>query len=216
MRTLASAAGASWVVAQVLCDVFALQDGPSDVVRTHVVENYNRVKRRGRRRSNLQNMNKQLGFLWVCGLLLTVCSSLAAVQQAPPAGLYGQVTSAAAPVSRCNGSGLSSGELTQAASTTTGPDGRYLITKLVQGVYRIEFSLPGYEKVTRFGIVVFQDVAQRLDAVLQRADASSAPAAGTESGALRSGEVAVRLETSFGSIVLAVDTAHAPVTAANF
>jgi hypothetical protein len=35
-----------WVVAQVLCDVFALQDGPSDVVRTHVVENYNRVKRR--------------------------------------------------------------------------------------------------------------------------------------------------------------------------
>jgi len=52
--------------------------------------------------------------------------------------------------------------------------------------------------------------------VLQRADASSAPAAGTESGALRSGEVAVRLETSFGSIVLAIDTAHAPVTAANF
>jgi hypothetical protein len=37
------------VVAEVLGDVFALQDGPSDVVRTHVVENYNiRLVRRVR------------------------------------------------------------------------------------------------------------------------------------------------------------------------
>src|SRR5438874_1388059 len=33
---------------------------------------------------------------------------------------------------------------------------------------------------------------------------------------LRTGEVLVRLETPFGAIDLAIDTAHAPITAANF
>src|SRR6185436_14802702 len=191
-------------------------DGPSDVVRTHVVENYNRVKRRGRRRSNLQNMNKLLGFLWLCGLLVAAGGPAAASQKAPPAGLYGQVTSAGAPVAGVAVQVFRPGESVPVASTTTGADGRYFVTKLVQSVYRIEFSLPGYEKVTRMGIVVFADVAQLLDVVLTRADGTPAPAAAADSGTLRPGEVAVRIETSLGSIVLAIDTAHAPVTAANF
>jgi len=66
------------------------------------------------------------------------------------------------------------------------------------------------------GIVVFDDAPELLNAVLARADGSPAPAGKTESGTLRPGEVAVRLETSLGSIVLAIDTAHAPVTSANF
>jgi peptidyl-prolyl cis-trans isomerase A (cyclophilin A) len=41
-------------------------------------------------------------------------------------------------------------------------------------------------------------------------------AAWTPAQDLRSGEVAVRLTTGFGDIVLAVDTQHAPVTSANF
>ena len=161
-------------------------------------------------------MKNRLRFLWFCGLLLTAGSSLAAVQQTPPAGLYGQVTSAGAPVAGVTVQAFRPGESTQAASTTTGADGRYLIAKLVRGVYRIEFSLPGYEKVTRMGIVVFDDAPELLNVVLARADGSPAPAAKAESGTLRPGEVAVRLETSLGSIVLAIDTAHAPVTSANF
>jgi peptidyl-prolyl cis-trans isomerase A (cyclophilin A) len=161
-------------------------------------------------------MNKPLKFLCLCGLLVAASGSVGAAQQLPPTGLYGQVTSAGAPVAGVAVEAFRPGESAQAASTTTGADGRYLITKLVQGVYRIEFSLPGHEKVTRMGIVVFQDVAQLLDAVLQRSDGSSAPAAKAESGTLRPGEVAVRIETSLGSIVIAIDTTHAPVTAANF
>ena len=161
-------------------------------------------------------MKKQPGFLWLCALLTAASSSVGAAQQAPPAGLYGQVTSAGAPVAGVTVQAFRPGESTQAASATTGADGRYLIAKLVQGVYRIEFSLPGYEKVTRWGIVVFEDAPQLLNAVLARADGSPAPAAKTDSAALQPGEVAVRLETSLGSIVIAIDTAHAPVTATNF
>jgi peptidyl-prolyl cis-trans isomerase A (cyclophilin A) len=161
-------------------------------------------------------MNKQFGFLWFCGLLVAASGSVSATQQAPPDGLYGQVTSAGAPVAGVTVQAFRPGESTPAASTTTGADGRYLFAKLVRGVYRIEFSLPGYEKFTRMGIVVLGDAPELLNVVLARADGSPAPAAKTESGTLQPGEVAVRLETSFGSIVLAIDTTHAPVTAANF
>ena len=147
---------------------------------------------------------------------MVVSGSVSAAQQVPPAGLYGQVTSARAPVAGVTVQAFRPGESTQTASTTTGADGRYLIAKLVRGVYRLEFSLPGYEKVTRMGIVVFDDAPELLNVVLARADGSPAPADQAESGTLRQGEVAVRLETSLGSIVIAIDTAHAPVTAANF
>jgi peptidyl-prolyl cis-trans isomerase A (cyclophilin A) len=162
-------------------------------------------------------MNKPLEFLWVCGLLIAAGGPVTAAQQAPPAGLYGQVTSAGAPVAGVAVQVFRPGESTPAASATTGADGRYQIAKLAQGVYRIEISQPGYEKVTRMGIVVLEGAAELLNVVLARADAASAPVpVAAESGALRPGEVAVRLETSLGSIVLAIDTVHAPVTAANF
>lgn len=161
-------------------------------------------------------MNKPLKFLWLCGLLVAASGSIAAAQQAPQAGLYGQVTAAGAPVAGVAVQVFRPGESTPAASTTTGTDGRYVVTKLAQGVYRIEFSQPGYEKVTRMGIVVFADAAELLNAVLVRADAKASAAPSVESPALRPGEVAVRLETSLGAIVLAIDTVHAPVTAANF
>ena len=145
-------------------------------------------------------------------------TSLAATaQQAPPAGLYGQVTSAGAPLAGVAVQVFRPGESSPAASATTGADGRYVVTKLGQGVYRIEFSLPGYQKVTRMGIVVLNDAAESLNAVLARADGTVSAAPGAvESAPLRPGEVAVRLETSLGSIVLAIDTVRAPVTAANF
>lgn len=162
-------------------------------------------------------MNKQLRLLWLSGLLVAASGAVAAAQQAPPSGLYGQVTSAGAPVAGVAVQVFRPGESTPAASTTTGADGRYVVAKLAQGVYRIEFSQPGYEKVTRMGIVVLADATELLNVVLARADAkaSAAPSA-VDSAALRPGEVAVRLETSLGAIVLAIDTARAPVTAANF
>jgi peptidyl-prolyl cis-trans isomerase A (cyclophilin A) len=162
-------------------------------------------------------MNKRLRFLWLPAFLVAASGSIAAVQKAPRAGLYGQVTSAGSPVPGVTVQVFRPGESTPAASTTTTAEGHYLVTKLAQGVYRIEFSQPGYEKVTRMGIVVLADAAEQLNVVLARADAktSTAPTP-AQSSALRPGEVAVRLETSLGAIVLAIDTARAPVTAANF
>ena len=159
-------------------------------------------------------MNKPLRFVWFCGFLVAAAGSLSSAQQAPPTGLYGQVTSASVPVAGLTIQAFRPGESTPAASTTTGTDGRYQITTLVRGVYRIEFSLSGYEKVTRMGIVVLGDAPERLNVVLNRV--AAAPASPAQSGSLRPGELAVTLETSLGSIVLAIDTEHAPVTSANF
>ena len=161
-------------------------------------------------------MSRPLRILWLCGALIAAAGSESLAQQAPPSGLYGQVISAGAPVAGVTVQAFRPGESTPAASTTTGSDGRYQITTLARGVYRIEFTRTGYDKVTRMGIVVLGDSAELLNAVLSRAGGAAVPAPAAESGTLRPGEVAVRLETSFGSIVLAIDTAHAPVTAANF
>jgi peptidyl-prolyl cis-trans isomerase A (cyclophilin A) len=110
------------------------------------------------------------------------------------------------------------GEKTAVATATSGPDGRYSVKALKQGVYRIEFALPGFEPVSRYGIVVFDNAVAELNVEMRRGGAASSADARPPGGggALAPGEVAVRLETPLGVIVIAVDTKRAPVTAANF
>lgn len=58
-------------------------------------------------------------------------------------------------------------------------------------------------------------LAVMLSVSLTIASASARPSA-RQAPAPGAGEVAVTIETALGSIVLAIDTAHAPITAANF
>jgi hypothetical protein len=90
---------------------------------------------------------------------------------------------------------------------------RYLIAKLVQGVYRIEFSLHGLrEGLARAGDRgVVEDAPQLLNAVLAALDGSPAPGGPRPTLAALS-----PVRWRFGSkrvsdsIVIAIDTAHAP------
>ena len=168
-----------------------------------------------------------LGFLGFLGFFLAASPASAAFQQTPSDGLFGQVMSSGTPLAGVAVKAFLPGSSTPAASATTGQDGRYRVTGLAQGVYRIEFSRDGFEPLTRFGIVVLDKTPEELNVKLVRASnaAGTSTTAAAPPGsqlssisqyALRPGEVGVRIETGLGSIVLAIDTAHAPVTAANF
>jgi peptidyl-prolyl cis-trans isomerase A (cyclophilin A) len=84
--------------------------------------------------------------------------------------------------------------------------------QLAQGVYRIEFSAPGFDPAVRGGLVVLSDVVNQLDVILAKAGTTRPP----ESLDVKPGEVGVLFETRLGSIFIAADTVHAPITSANF
>jgi peptidyl-prolyl cis-trans isomerase A (cyclophilin A) len=172
-------------------------------------------------------MRRLLAFLGFCGFLVAVSASPAASQEIPPDSLFGQVMSSGGPLAGATVKAFLAGSSTPTSSATTAQDGKYRVTGLAQGVYRIEFSRDGFESVTRFGIVVLDGAPQELNVML------TPPASGSATSAtagepiwsqlssigdysLRPGEVGVRIETNLGFIFLAIDTAHAPVTAANF
>lgn len=101
----------------------------------------------------------------------------------------------------------------------TAADGTYRVANVPRGIYRVEFTLDGFSAVIRRGLVLLDGEQLELSAVLARAAAgavSSKDRADASSATLRSGEVLVRFETALGNIDLAVDTAHAPITSANF
>jgi peptidyl-prolyl cis-trans isomerase A (cyclophilin A) len=105
------------------------------------------------------------------------------------------------------------GEQTQVAGTaTTGPDGAYKVP-LVPGVYRVTFSGPGVDPALRTGVVVIDGSPNELNITLAKAGTSRPPESLDD---VKPGEVAVRIDTAFGSIFIAVDEQHAPITAANF
>lgn len=114
-------------------------------------------------------------------------------------GLTGQVTSGGAPVSGVTVTAAVAGSAVPVATATSGVDGNYRLVPLPRGVYRVEFRREEYEPVIRWGIVVLPDAISELSTEMSR-----------------KGEVAVRIETSLGVIVIAVDTVRAPITAANF
>jgi peptidyl-prolyl cis-trans isomerase A (cyclophilin A) len=144
-----------------------------------------------------------------------------AFSQAPaPAGLTGVVSAGDAPLAGVTVQAVRAGSTTPSATATTGADGKYLLSSLAQGVYRIEFSCAGFVPLTRAGIVVFSGSVAELNATMTRLStapaAAAAPSASDLRALLKTGEVGVRIETKFGVIVVAVDPVHAPATAANF
>ena len=103
------------------------------------------------------------------------------------------------------------GQTTAIATVVTDASGKYLLT-IAPGVYRLEFQLAGFDTVVRPGVVLLPDSALAIDVVLAR----SGTAITDSIGELQGGEVGVHIDTIFGTILLAIDTKHAPVTAANF
>ena len=91
----------------------------------------------------------------------------------------------------------------------TAADGSYRVS-LEPGIYKAQFAAPGFETALRPGLVVIEGRSLTVDVTLRP------PAPATEPLPLREGEVLVRVETPFGSIDMAIDVTHAPITAANF
>src|SRR6185503_15445320 len=148
-----------------------------------------------------------LGFLWFLGF----SGFPGQTAQTPATGIGGVVTAASKPLAGVSVQAVRAGSTVAAATATTGADGRYQLAPIAQGVYRVEYSLAGFDPQTRTGVVVFDKTIVELNVALARLGTAGA---GTLSA--RPGEVIVRLETTLGYIFIAVDTTHAPVTAANF
>jgi peptidyl-prolyl cis-trans isomerase A (cyclophilin A) len=104
------------------------------------------------------------------------------------------------------------GVSTPAATTATAADGTYRLT-LPPEVYRIVFTADGFDAAMRTGVVIQPSVSIELNISLVRSGTSQLSDTVPE---LRPGEVGVLIETRFGHILLAIDRAHAPITAGNF
>lgn len=140
--------------------------------------------------------------------LLRVVGVAPAAAQAKPGLVAGRVVDGAgAPIAGAAISVQSVGGGVPVAATT-GADGSYSVS-LAPGIYRAQFSAPGLEPALRPGLVVIEDGHLEVNVTLR-------PATTAEPAPLRDGEVLVRVDTPFGSIDLAIDVKHAPVTAANF
>jgi peptidyl-prolyl cis-trans isomerase A (cyclophilin A) len=140
-----------------------------------------------------------------------IAGTLLLMQTAGPHPLNGAVTSENAPVAGAHVRVFEIGTVTPLASTQTDAKGRYQIS-VPRGVYRVEFAHEQYETVTRLGVVVLAEAANELNIVMR----PSAKAGTPRVSELRPGEVPVRIETSLGAIVIAVDPVRAPITAGNF
>ncbi len=143
--------------------------------------------------------------------LVACCAVIAAAQAAP------SVLSGAVRVDGRGRAGVTVSAFTvrgaqPVASTTTGPDGGYRLS-LPKAVYRVEFAAAGFTTAVRSGLVLLEGSTTELNVVLEPAGAALADQTLPD---FRPGEVGVRIETLLGVVILAIDTAHAPVTAANF
>jgi peptidyl-prolyl cis-trans isomerase A (cyclophilin A) len=159
---------------------------------------------------------RPVSWMLVCAMLVVVFAR-PAVAQAQTGSLYGRVSDpAGTPVA---GVTVTLEPISGAAprSIVTGQDGAYDFADLPDDIFRLRFTKAGFRSLLHTGVVVLPDVRRELNATLSP-DPSAAPASGqaAAAAALEPGDVAVALETPFGRIVIAVDTAKAPITAANF
>jgi peptidyl-prolyl cis-trans isomerase A (cyclophilin A) len=132
----------------------------------------------------------------------------------PPAAravLSGTVTSAGQPVPNVTVKAFAD-TTPDVKTATTAADGAYTI-QLAQGVYRLEFSAAGFDPAVRTGIVVIDEGTNQVDVVLAKAGTTRPPESLDD---VKRGEVGVLIETPLGSVFVAVDTVHAPITSANF
>jgi peptidyl-prolyl cis-trans isomerase A (cyclophilin A) len=100
----------------------------------------------------------------------------------------------------------------QPRTATTDADGAYRVSQLPPGTYRAAFTASGFFPFTQDSIVIRPGAPVGLNATL----ASAAVDRQQLQSLFKSGEVGVELETPLGTILIAVDSAHAPITAANF
>ncbi len=142
---------------------------------------------------------------------------VAAAPQSQAAGVSGTVTSEGKPLAGVAVTAVRAGSAVPAGKAVTGPDGTYRLQNLEPGVYRIEFSGEGVEGVVRPGVVIVAGQGAELDAsVRSTSNTGAVITPSSVTSALQPGEVAVRLETPFGFIFIALDTKRAPITSANF
>jgi peptidyl-prolyl cis-trans isomerase A (cyclophilin A) len=96
-------------------------------------------------------------------------------------------------------------------------DGTYRLSNLSRGIYRLDFSLAGIvQPLTHAGIVLLPGEKLELNVRLRYVPGVVVHKDDVGDAGLMPGEVLVRLETPHGTIDLAIDTARAPITAANF
>ena len=151
------------------------------------------------------------------GLLLFAATLVAQAPQSQGLTITGTVTSGGAPLAAVTVTAVRAGGSTPAATSITGADGIYRLQNLDAGVYRLEFSGTGVEGLVRPGIVLSAGLPAQVDASLRPLAGSDRVTSPSDIHAsLRPGEVAVKLETPFGFVFIAVDTKRAPITAANF
>jgi peptidyl-prolyl cis-trans isomerase A (cyclophilin A) len=144
--------------------------------------------------------------------LIVVSGRLLAAGQATPGALSGVVRYNGEPKSGITVTATLSGRTDQAGTATTGADGVYRLS-LTPGVYRLEFKGDGVATAVRTGIVILPGSSSEVNVVLE---ATGAALADQGVPPLKKGEQSVQLMTKFGIILLAIDTAHAPVTSENF
>ena len=144
--------------------------------------------------------------------LLVVAGRVLFAGQAVPVTLSGVVRWEEKPQSGITVSAIPSGRATPAGTATTGADGIYKLT-LPPGVYRLELKGEGFATAVRTGIVLLPDSTTEVNVVLEKTGAALADLGVP---GVKKGEVGVQIMTTFGVIMLAIDTAHAPVTSANF
>ena len=155
--------------------------------------------------------------VWLAGLLLLAATLAAHAPQSQGLTLSGTVTSGDAPLAGVTVSAVRAGGSAPVATSVTGADGIYRLQNLDAGVYRLEFSGTGVEGLVRPGVVVSAGLPAQVDVSLRAVATRDAVTSPSDiNAALQPGEVAVKLETPFGFIFIAVDTKRAPITAANF
>jgi len=114
-------------------------------------------------------------------------------------------------------------EVSEAVKTDTA--GTYRFAAIPDGTYSVSFEMPGFKKAVRANVVVQSGPELRVDMAMQLSQMP--PQSGptpivytytTRSGTDRLGidVVLVRVETTFGSIDIAVDLKRAPNTSENF
>ena len=149
---------------------------------------------------------------------LGLAAPAAAAQDAPEAGeIHGRVSDASGQPLAGVVVLLQRLGAPRAESVQTDAQGLYRAPNLPRGIYRIDFSLTSFQTLTHAGVVLLPGARLELNARLVVDPRQPVPTKeGDRVTGLRAGEVLVRLETPLGAIDLAIDTARAPITAANF
>lgn len=140
------------------------------------------------------NMNRTSGKLRARLRLLAVvilCSGSALAQVAPTASLAGTVTDSSGAVVPAASVTVTNLGTQFTRTTTTGANGRFLLTLLPIGSYRLEASAPGFATYRQTGITLNVDTTHSLNVELSVGEitevvtvTSEAPMTATESGTL--------------------------------